>query len=241
MKKIVLLSIGVLAFALQPIVNAQTSLFTTTNDFSQWTALNGATLTLDNSFSSDSSSINGLGNTTDAGASGTSGSMLIDLSSWTGGNYNNLVNAPSEGGNAAFLSAVDPGSSGNNSVAASGNFYVDYSVPQTSSGTYFGFVALLQYDANGYYGQFGTSSTTDLGIQNNYGQEVYRATIPYTINAGQFNGFGFTLVYNSDYTGIALPFTIDNITVSAVPEPGTIAVLGLGFASLMLIRRRRQC
>ena len=124
-------------------------------------------------------------------------------------------------------------------VAATGNIYLDYSQPDNEGGSYFQLGILMQYAANGYYGAFFSSSTTDLGYTDNNGEEVYQATIPYTFSAGQFNGFGFGIMYNSDFSP-ALPFHVDNISVSATPEPGTIALIGMGLTGLMLIRRRQS-
>lgn len=76
MKKLAMLSIGMLAFALQP-ANAQTSLFTTYDDFSAFSAGWGAAPSAVNTFSTDASTINGIGNLTAPGAAGTSGSLLI--------------------------------------------------------------------------------------------------------------------------------------------------------------------
>ncbi|MGB8367895.1 MAG: hypothetical protein ACLPYZ_00775 [Limisphaerales bacterium] len=205
-----------LVSALQPAANAQTALCTTYNDFSQWTANAGSTVSADNTWSADTSTINGAGNATAAGATGTSGSLLIQWASSVG-NYNEIAAAPSEGGNAAFLSAIDPGQYGS-AVAASGNIYLDYSLPDNEGGNYFELGVLLQYAADGYYQAFFPSSTADLGYQDDYGEEVYRATIPYTITAGQFNGFGFGIIYNSNYSP-ALPFHVDDITVSTAQTP----------------------
>lgn len=237
MKKLVLLSIGMLAFALQP-ANAQTSLFTTYDDWSLWSGASSSTVAPDNTFSTDSpGTINGAGNTSNPGGTGTSGSLLVTWNSLTG-NYNNIANGPG----ANLLTLMDPGSVGGDTVQAEGTVTLDYSLPQTSGGTYFNLGILLQYPGDGYYGTFFVSSSTDLGFENNYGQEVYQGTINYTISAGSAGGFGFGLMYNSDYAP-ALPFTVDNIQlVSAqqVPEPGTMALIAFGFTGLMLIRRRRQ-
>lgn len=121
------------------------------------------------------------------------------------------------------MSAVDPGSSvsGNTAVAATGNIYLDYSLPSTVSGSYFQLGIIMQYAANGYYGTFFSSSTTDLGFMDPNNEEVYQATIPYTFSAGQFKGFGFGIMYNSNYAP-ALPFHVDAMSVSAVkpfPNP----------------------
>ena len=77
MKKLVILSIGMLAFALQPAAKAQTSLFTTYEDFTNATP--GVSPVADNTFSTDASTVNGLGNPTDPGGVGTSGSLLVGL------------------------------------------------------------------------------------------------------------------------------------------------------------------
>jgi hypothetical protein len=237
MKKIVLLSIGMLALAL-PQANASTvSLFTTYDDFSAFTAGWGAAPSANNSFSTDASTVNGIGNLSNAGGAGTSGSLLVA----PGNGWFDAAGGPSQGGNPAFLSAIDPGyANDNNSVAYSGNLYMDYSVPDNEGGATFQMGVLFQYAANGYFGTFFSTTVTDLGYQDpNYGEEVYRATIPYTITAGQFTGFGFGIMVNTDYNP-ALPFYVDKIAIDAVPEPGVIALTGLGLAGLTLIRRRHH-
>lgn len=248
MKKLVMLSIGILAGALQS-ANAQTSLFTTYDDWSAATAGWGSAPSANSTFSTDSSTVNGLGNLSAPGAAGTSGSLLITAAVGGPGPAGNglwtdAATLPSQGGNLAFLQAIDPGTDGNNTVAGSGNFYLDYSLPDNEGGTYFDPGILLQYAANGYFGAFFGTSSTDLGFTDpNNGGEVYRATIPYTISAGSWGGLGLGIMVQTDYAS-ALPFSADNLTVgnfvAATPEPGTMALIGLGLAGLGLLRRRQS-
>jgi hypothetical protein len=37
----------------------------------------------------------------------------------------------------------------------------------------------------------------------------------------------------------SLGFRVENVTANAVPEPGSLALLGLGIAGLMLAQRRK--
>lgn len=252
MKKLVFLAIGMLALALQPAANAQTSLFTTYEDFTvgtnsgQWSAGWGSAPIADNTFSTDASAINGAANPTTPGAAGTSGSLIITSAAGAVGSYWADV-ATSPGINGAAIALVDPGYLGDGvAQPASGNFYIDYSLPDNEGGTYFQLGVLLQYAGNGYWGTPFASSSTDLGFTDpSNGGEVYRATIPYTIAAGGADslwGFGFGIMLSTDYQS-ALTFHVDNISVSAVqdtPEPGTIALIGLGLAGLTIIRRRQK-
>ena len=238
MKKLAFLSAGILAFALQN-ASAQTTnvLFTTYEDWSAFTAGWGGSVAANNTFSTDSSTVNGIGNLSAPGATGTSGSLAI-----TGVNGWALASTgPSQGGNPAFLSVIDPGyANDNNSVAYSGNLYLDYSVPDNNGGDHFNMGVLFQYAANGYFGTFFATSAADLGIQDPLGYEIYRATIPYTISAGQFNGFGFGIMTDNNYNAID-PFYVDQVTVvSPVPEPATATLFGLGTLGFAFLARRRR-
>jgi len=197
-----------------------TNLFSTLDDFTPWTAAGGDLVSPDSAFSSDGVTINGLGNTTAAGATGTAGSLLVYWSSLETG-YGTIASAPDQGGNAAFLQAIDPGCNpgSSTSVAAYGNIYVEYSRPDTTDGgTYFQLGSFLGYSANGYYGNYLWNADQDLGFTDNNGLEVHKATIPYTINAGNFYGFGFGISVNSDYQP-ANGFHIGEISVSAAQAP----------------------
>ncbi|HKW30875.1 MAG TPA: PEP-CTERM sorting domain-containing protein [Verrucomicrobiae bacterium] len=241
MKKLVFLSIGILAFALQPAANAQTSLFTTYEDWQGWQSQgaqwgNPAPVA-DNAWSSDASTINGLGNPTAPGGAGTSGSLIIGPGNGTGGGNNLWTCVAYSPGLGTQL-----GDYGDN-MLDTGTLLIDYSLPDNEGGSYFQIGVLMQYQGNGYFGTAFSSSTTDLGFADPNGEEVYQAQIPYTIS-GTYYGMGFGLMINTDY-GSVLPSHVDNILVenvtsAVVPEPGTIALMSLGLAGLTIIRRRQS-
>ena len=198
-----------------------TPLFTTYDDFGPFASAGGDLVQADTAWSFDNDTTNGFGNTNAPGAIGTSGSLLLYWSSLETG-YGQIANGPDEEYNAAFLQAIDPGCdpATQTSVSAYGNIYVDFSMPDTSGGggTYFQLGVDLAYAGDGYYKSFFSSGTTDLHVQDNNGDEVYQATIPYTINAGNLYGFRLNIMANSDYQPVN-GFHVDNITVSAAQAP----------------------
>jgi hypothetical protein len=186
---------------------ADTSLFTTSDDFSQWGTNGNANITLGASpIDLDGVGTNGLGNTSHPLASGTPGSLAVTWSAG-GGNYG-FFYGPGEQGNPNFLSAL----------GSSGTLAVDYTAPAPSSGTYFQIGLVLNYTGN--FGQFFGTSVDD-GRQVN-GNEVFTATIPYTVNtAGSYSYFQPGLIYNSDSTTYT-PFNIDNIRlINNIVHPPT--------------------
>jgi hypothetical protein len=192
------------------------SLFTTYDDFGQFTAAGGDLVSADNTWSVIANTINGLGNTIAPGAAGTDGSLLVYWSSPETG-WGDIADAPSEGSNTGFMQAIAPGSTGANIAAAYGNIYLDYSMPDnTDGGSYFQLGVLLQYQGN--WAPFFWSSTKDLGVKDNIGNEVYEATIPYNIVAEPNNFFSFGIMVNSDYQPVN-GFHIDEISASAAQAP----------------------
>lgn len=214
-----------LVCALGMSASADTTLFTTQEDFTAGWSNNGQFAFAPGATSLDGSAVNGAGNTSNPGSAGTSGSLSV---TWLSGSYN-YSNGPGENGNSAFLSAL--GTSANGGLgysAASGVIKLDYTKPPPGTGNYFQLGLLFNYDSN--FGQyFGTE------VDNLDG--TFTASIPYTVNAtSSTNYFQFALIYNSNYN-TATPFTVDNIRVAAVPEPASMGLLSIG--GIALIRRRR--
>jgi hypothetical protein len=170
-------------------------LFTTQEDFSGWQDNNAGVDLVGTpvaSPDSDGSNIDGLGNTSNAGGTGTAGSEQIAWQT-AAGSYS-FFYSPGEQGNTGFLAAIDPGSSAGNLVSYSGVVKLDSNLPSGSLGL------ILNY--NGNFSQFfGTAGSTG---SNGFAT----TTIPYSINATSLTYFQFGIIYNSSSDGT---FDIDNI------------------------------
>ena len=164
--------------------------------------------------------INGDGNTNAALGPGLVGSLLVTWNA-TDTSYGNIVELPQEDGNSAFLLDVDTASS--LSVSAYGNVYIDFTQPDTANGgTYFQLGVGFVWPGSGWWDsqQFFSSKVDDLGYQDQNGDELNRATIPYTLAAGSYMSWDFVteIWVNSDYQP-ANPFHIANISVSSSAPP----------------------
>ncbi|HEY1686122.1 MAG TPA: dockerin type I repeat-containing protein [Tepidisphaeraceae bacterium] len=175
-------------------------LFTTQDDFSGWQDNNNGTYLVGAPVAtpdSDGSTTNGVGNTSNAGGTGTAGSEQITWLPAAAG-YS-FFYSPGEQNNTNFLSAIDPGSSAGNLVSFSGVIKLDSTLPTGSLGV------ILNYNSN-FSQIFGSNSATT----NANG--FYTTTIPYTINAVTgLSYFQFGIIYNSSYDN---SFDIDNIRLS---------------------------
>jgi len=224
MKKL-LIAIGTLALVLQN-APAQT-LFTTENDFTGWSGT-GFTATSTSSVDLDGGTINGLGNTTAAGATGTAGSLSL---TWGSGTYDN-IDSPGEQGNAAFLSALEQAST----------LTYEYTTPPAGTGSYFQLGLVLNYQ--GGFDQLFPASTANLGggvteATFNFSTEASTLTAAQSTDGGSFSYFQLGVIYNSNYN-TDTPFTLDDIAVTPAPEPGMMELFGLGVLGLMKFARRRS-
>ncbi len=245
MKKLTLAaSVGLLAFVMQS-ASGQTTLFTTYSDFTGWagsggvggSTVNPVTSTI---FDYDNSIINGAANTP-----GTSGGGSLEIQNNSAGNYNAMAYSYGFGFNQAAMTAIDPGSTAysyppptytfvaGDTVAYSGIMTFYYTLPDNEGGNYLQLGVDLSYNGdNGYGYSFGSSSF--VGTVNGY--STYLETIPYTIAASTLSYFSIGIAWNSNYNPI-LPWYVDDIQV--VPEPGTMALLGMGGLGFAFITRRR--
>ena len=223
MNKTLLLSLGILSWLVQS-ASAQVSLFTTTDDFGQFNSGTVSSL-----YYSDSSTVNGLGNTANPGGAGGGGSLqLTSIGGWGG-----ISDAPGEAGNQGFLSALDPGAvAGSSLVSYSGTLSYDVYRGNLTDWNQFGVI----FNYNNNWSSFFSSTTTDFtGADGNTWTHI---TIPYTINATSLTFFGFSIAENSGGNAAGETIYVDNFQVTPVPEPGTTAVLTLGGVALLFFRRR---
>jgi hypothetical protein len=238
MKKTLLLSIGILGCLAQH-ASAQISLYNTANDFGLF---NGGAGTVSSLYYSDSSTVNGIGNTANpGGASGIGSLQLTAPGGWSG--WVSGSSSPGQAGNQAFLSAIDPGA-----IAAwsAGSGYGPGTLPAYSGTMSFDlyggnftdwnwFGITLNYDGH-WDPYFASTSSSFTGAD---GRTWTHYEVPYTINAvsGGLTYFEFGIAENAGSIA-GQTFYVDNFQATVVPEPGTLALLGLGLTGFLL--RRRQ-
>jgi PEP-CTERM motif len=191
-----------------------TTLFTTQQDFTGWAVGNPFTAVASTVGDSDASTIDGVGNTTTPGGSGTAGALNFTHTG-TGG-YDSMLSY-GEQGNSGFLAAL----------GSSGTMKVDETViTAPTGGSYDQLLLLLNY--NSHFDTFSPTVTTAGGFNT----LTYNYTFAGLPASGAYLQVGFVL--NTDRTGGT--FSADNFRI--VPEPASLSLLGLG--GLLTLRCRRR-
>jgi hypothetical protein len=136
--------------------------------------------------------------------------------------------------------------SANESLATlSYDWYIDTSLAPGTNGTFLQLGTFLN-TGSGYYAQNFPAAGKEVelnGAQLASGQ-VFSGTVNINLGAAGYNmPLGETffrpgLISNGDGTGVKIYY--DNIRLTVVPEPATVALAGLGLAGIGLISRRRK-
>jgi hypothetical protein len=146
-----------------------------------------------------------------------------------------------------FLAAMNAAINNQSGYAISYDWYVDTSLSPGNYGTFLQLGTYINSGAGAYAQDFpGTGKDVELnGTQLASGQ-VFSGTVTETLTQkyGAItdpNFFGQTfmrlgVIMNGDGTSAKVYF--DNITVAPVPEPASLAILGLGIPALAMRRRR---
>lgn len=234
MKKTMYLT-GLLAVSAVLVASAQSSLYTTTNDFGQF---NGGAGTVSSDYYSVSSTVNGIGNSSNPGGTGGVGSLQLTASGgwgqWSAG-------SDFPGMTAAAFSALSLGSTrpwspesgygAGTMLASSGTMTFDLYGGNFTDWNWWGIT--LNYD--GHFDTFFASTSSNFTGAD--GNTWTHYVIPYTTSAASLSYFGMGIAFNTGSIANET-FYVDNFQVAPVPEPSSMALAAMGGAALLFFRRR---
>jgi hypothetical protein len=150
-------------------------------------------------------------------------------------------------GSDAFLAAMNAAALNPSGYTISYDWYVDTSLSPGNYGNFLQLGTYINSGAGAYQQDFGAVKEVELnGTQLASGQ-VFSGTFSETFTQAYgaldpgFLGQGFMrlgFIMNGD--GTAATVYLDNISIAPVPEPASLALIGLGMAGLMMIRRRNS-
>ena len=231
----ILATLGIAVFAsvvTQATAGAQSILYATTEDFGQFNYGGGVTST---TFYSVFDTVNGLGNTSNPGATGTAGSLQLTT---TDQGWGSTSGTTFSGPSAALFNLIAPGSTSASMTAASGVLRLDVLTLGFDSSV----GVQLWMQGQGYsWHSFDRNSNLTETFTGADGNTWTRFYIPYTTDAAVTGGW-FQMGINEwgAASDAGKTLSIDNIQVTAVPEPHEYAVAIVALLGVMIVARRRQ-
>jgi len=156
-------------------------------------------------------------------------------------NSGTVSGAPASTFNAAFLAALENPAG----YDLSYNYYIN-TTTFTTPGTYLQLASYVN-TGSGYYGSTGTPSSYEPSLNGTQvaSGSVFSGTVtvPFTAygtdaSAATETYFRLGLILNGNGAGINVDYT--DISITPVPEPASLALIGLGMAGLIMIRRRNS-
>ncbi|HTE44277.1 MAG TPA: PEP-CTERM sorting domain-containing protein [Gemmatimonadaceae bacterium] len=133
-------------------------------------------------------------------------------------------------------------------VATSGSLFRPSSGSANAASDEMSFISFSRpgelFDLNSMFlGEYLAPGRTDIGTTIygfRDGEMVYSMPVTYDVNSMTQVDFGWTNVDKVTLGGAKGRVLVDDISVTATPEPATVALVGTGILGLFLVRRRKS-